>query len=101
VVPGFVHHITQRGNRRQQAFFNTETIEAFRKHERTGRPVGDNGFIEKMEKATGGRLKPGKPGPKPRISMVSPELPAQPVSPPLSKIRLWRGWEGIKGRVNR
>ena len=73
VAPGYPHHITQRGNRRQQTFFNeenylayleedwksfliktidTETIETFRKHERTGRPIGDKGFIEKMEKVT-------------------------------------------------
>ena len=122
VVPSYPHHINQRGNRRQQIFFNdgdyqtyiaemnpvraalvktpgkwswysasahisgqddefvnfralldivkedwksfllkgidTETIEAFRKHERTGRPIGDDGFIEKVEKITGRRVKP-------------------------------------------
>ena len=65
MAPGYPHHMTQRGNRRQQTFFNTETIETFRKHERTGRPIGDNGFIEKMRKVTGRHLKLGKPRPKP------------------------------------
>jgi hypothetical protein len=36
---------------------DTETIEAFRKHERTGRPIGDDEFIEKVEKITGRRVK--------------------------------------------
>ena len=36
----------------------------FRKHERTGRPVGNNAFIEKMEQLLDRRLKPRKPGPK-------------------------------------
>ena len=34
--------------------------------ERTGRPIGDNDFIEKLEKITGRHLKPRKPGPKPK-----------------------------------
>jgi putative transposase len=29
---------------------DTETIQSFRKHERTGRPIGDNSFIERVEK---------------------------------------------------
>ena len=44
---------------------DTDTVEALRKHERTGRPIGDNVFIEKMEKITGRPLKTHKPGPKP------------------------------------
>ena len=39
-------------------------IEMFRKHERTGRPVGDDSFIEKMEMLLDRNLKPQKPGPK-------------------------------------
>jgi len=42
-----------------------ETIEASRKHERPGRPFGDSGFTEKMEKVTGRHLKLSQPGPKP------------------------------------
>ena len=43
-----------------------EAIEAFRKHERTGRPIGDNSFIEGVEKIAGRQLKLRKPGPKPK-----------------------------------
>ena len=42
-----------------------QTIETFQKHERTGRPIGDSSFIEKIEELTGRDLKLGKPGPKP------------------------------------
>ena len=30
VAPGFPHHITQRGNRRQETFFNDEDYQAYR-----------------------------------------------------------------------
>ena len=33
---------------------------------RTGRPWGDEGFIERLEADTGRALKRRKPGPKPR-----------------------------------
>jgi putative transposase len=39
-------------------------IELFRKHERTGRPLGVDSFIGKMESLLDRRLKPQKPGPK-------------------------------------
>ena len=35
-------------------------------HQRTGRPWGDEAFIERLEDATGRKLKRQKPGPKPR-----------------------------------
>ena len=35
-----------------------------RKHERTGRPLGKDSFIETMESLLNPRLKPQKPGPK-------------------------------------
>ena len=38
----------------------------FGKHERTGRPIGDETFIERLERLLDRRLKPRKPGPKPR-----------------------------------
>jgi putative transposase len=38
----------------------------FRKHERTGRPIGDKAFIERLERLLDRRLKPRKPGQKPR-----------------------------------
>ncbi len=142
VAPGIPHHVTQRGNRRQQTFFNDEdyqsylelmsewcdkfrvetwvyclmpnhihlivvletkagphmkskddilvrtkplleivnepwedflTIDAqeleialFRKHERTGRPLGADSFIGTMEHLLGRKLKPQSPGPKKR-----------------------------------
>jgi putative transposase len=37
-----------------------------RRHERTGRPLGDNGFVEGLEKALGRVLRRQRPGPKPR-----------------------------------
>ena len=40
--------------------------ELFRKHERTGRPLGDDSFIETMGLILGRDLKPQKPGPKKR-----------------------------------
>ncbi|MBI9093025.1 MAG: hypothetical protein JEZ12_27745 [Desulfobacterium sp.] len=39
-------------------------IELFRKHERTGRPLGDDSFVAKMELLLDRKLKPQKPGPK-------------------------------------
>ena len=35
-----------------------------RKHERTGRPFGPDGFVEQLESVLGRKLKPEKPGPK-------------------------------------
>lgn len=37
-----------------------------RKHERTGRPIGDEAFIQRLERLLDRRLKPKWPGPKPR-----------------------------------
>jgi putative transposase len=39
-------------------------MELFRKHERTGRPLGEDAFIEKLERILDRTLKPQKPGPK-------------------------------------
>jgi len=39
-------------------------IELFRKHERTGRPLGEDSFIEKLERLLDRKLEPQKPGPK-------------------------------------
>lgn len=41
-----------------------ELLERFRKHDRTGRPLGDDDFIMKLEGMTGLSLKKQKPGPK-------------------------------------
>ncbi len=45
---------------------NDDQIEAIRRGERTGRPLGDPVFIDRLETATGRRLAPRKPGPKPK-----------------------------------
>lgn len=41
-----------------------DQAEAFRRHERTGRPLGSEGFVAKIEKALGCILQRRKPGPK-------------------------------------
>ena len=43
---------------------NPKEIELLRKHFRTGRPLGDEGFLIEAEKITGRELIPRKPGPK-------------------------------------
>ena len=37
-------------------------VELFRRHGRTGRPCGDDRFVRKLERQTGRRLAPGRPG---------------------------------------
>jgi putative transposase len=44
-----------------------EAMEVLRKHERTGRPIGDDDFIENAGKTTGRRVKARQPGPKAEI----------------------------------
>jgi len=39
-----------------------ETIERLRLHERTGRPLGDEAFVDRLERLVGHRLRPGTPG---------------------------------------
>ena len=39
---------------------------AIRRHERTGRPLGDDAFVTDLEARLGRALRPRKPGPKPR-----------------------------------
>jgi REP element-mobilizing transposase RayT len=46
VIPGLPHHVTQRGNRRQQTFFD------------------DEDFQKRLEKKLGRVLRRQKPGPK-------------------------------------
>ena len=57
-------------NKPWEIFLTTDAqeqeIELFRKHERTGRPIGDDSFIETLELLLGRNLKPQKPGPKTR-----------------------------------
>ena len=42
-----------------------EALEALRRHERTGRPLGSTAFVERLEGMLGRPLKRRKPGPKP------------------------------------
>lgn len=46
--------------------FPTEQWEAFRKHERTGRPLGSDAFVADLERQTERVLRPQRRGPKPR-----------------------------------
>jgi len=41
-----------------------EQIKAFREHESTGRPLGDEAFQKRLEKKLGRVLRRQKPGPK-------------------------------------
>ncbi len=41
-----------------------DEVDMIHRHERTGRPLGEKGFIEKLEIALDRGLKPQKPGPK-------------------------------------
>ena len=43
-----------------------DDVEAMRRHERTGRPMGSAGFVERLERILGRALRPQKPGPKPK-----------------------------------
>jgi len=55
-------------NKPWDKFLNTgyqePDIALLRKHERTGRPLGEDSFIENLELLLDRRLKPQKPGPK-------------------------------------
>lgn len=55
---------------------NDRELSMFRKLSRTGRPMGEEDFIEKLENTIGRVVRRGKPGPKPKqgeLSIVSPE----------------------------
>ena len=43
-----------------------EALEALRRHTRTGRPLGNPAFLARLEARLGRRLRPGKPGPRPK-----------------------------------
>ncbi len=55
-----------------------EDMESIRRHERTGRPLGNDDFVARTERATNRILRKQKPGPKSEkwssLSMVSPEF---------------------------
>jgi putative transposase len=43
-----------------------DALETLRRHSRTGRPLGSPAFLEALEARLGRRVRPGKPGPKPK-----------------------------------
>ena len=43
-----------------------EELRDLRQHVRTGRPLGDEAFLGRLEEIVGRVLKPQKPGPKPK-----------------------------------
>jgi len=43
---------------------DSEELEYIRQHARTGRPVGDNAFLNRLEQLTGRCVRRGRPGPK-------------------------------------
>ncbi len=53
------HHVTQRGNRRQETFFRDDDYQAY-----LGRALGDDDFQKRLEKKLGRVLRRQKPGPK-------------------------------------
>jgi putative transposase len=62
-----------------------DSIEEIRRHVRTGRPFGDEGFLDRLETTTGRRLRPLKRGRKPRESTapcVAPRHLEPPSRPP-------------------
>jgi len=51
-----------------------ETGDELRKHESTGRPLGGDQFIERLERALDRVLRPRKPGPAPHEPVVRAAL---------------------------
>lgn len=45
---------------------SAKEIDRFQHHERTGRPLGDDGFVTNIEKVVNRLIKKQKPGPKPK-----------------------------------
>jgi putative transposase len=45
-----------------------------RKAETIGRPIGDAAFLDRLEREAGRPLRRGKPGPRPKMSALSPQL---------------------------
>jgi putative transposase len=43
-----------------------DEIDTLRRHQRTGRPLGDDAFVDHLETILGRPLRRRKPGPKPR-----------------------------------
>jgi putative transposase len=50
VAAKYPHHVTRRGNRRQDTFFCEEDELLIHRHEQTGRPLGNIHFIKRLER---------------------------------------------------
>jgi len=72
------HHVSPRGNRRLTTFFSVDDwreylaagfgpkqAELFRRHERTGRPLGSAMFLKRLESTLGRVLRKKASGRKP------------------------------------
>jgi len=57
-----------------------QEIELLRKHERTGRPLGGDSFIESLERLLDRALKPQKPGPKKKDQQGVRRIPQRRIS---------------------
>jgi len=81
VLPGFPHHVTQRGVRSMDVFFcdgdraeylrvmaehgrspGPEASDRLRRHVRSGRPCASRSFVETAERLLGRRLRPRPAG---------------------------------------
>jgi putative transposase len=63
VIPDVPQHVTQRGNRRRDVFFDDEAmLKRLRLRMRTGRPAGDAAFVGRLEDLSGRFLAPRKGG---------------------------------------
>jgi len=71
VIPNCPHHVTQRGNNRQDVFFVDDdwkqtlremlgeaTLSVVRLSTHRGRPLGSDRFLSKIESLVGRRLRP-------------------------------------------
>ena len=54
------------GNPFLNSALSEEDFREIRRHARTGRPLGDESFLGRLEEIVGRVLKPQKPGPKPK-----------------------------------
>ena len=55
--------------------FEEDAYDALRQNTRTGRPLGDERFVERLETISGRSLKPHPPGPRPRKHWRGPDCP--------------------------
>ena len=78
VVPEVPHHVTQRGHGRLTTFYGVDDWRGYvaaglgqeqaalsRRHERTGRPLGNATFLKRLESTLGRVLRRKPPGRKP------------------------------------